>query len=195
MTMRPWPSLASPSSLMSTSTDEALTDLAHRLEQRGIRARVWEHDGMTVAMTHREGDTTATIDEALVDGTNLIEDLAAEIAAEQGLPPDWLGRVAAEGPPTHPGRLATAYEYSLSIAVRHATRLADASLRTARHPSAGWLRKHLALAGIKTAGLAVKLVRRMPSAAASARSASSAPGSLVAYRKPQSAVGRTAGAS
>ena len=121
------------------------------------------HDGMMSAMTHCDGDTTATIEEALVDGTNLIEDLAAEIAAEQGLPHDWLGRVAAEGPPTHPGRLATAYEYSLSIAVRHATRLADASLRTARHPSAGWLRKHLALAGIKTASFVVMLVRRMPS--------------------------------
>ena len=59
---------------LDPAVSEALTELGTRLEQQGIHARVWVHDGMTVAMTHRDGDTTATVDEALVDGTNLIED-------------------------------------------------------------------------------------------------------------------------
>ena len=46
-------------------TAEALTELAARLAQHGTHAKVWVHDGMTVAMTHRESDATATIDDAL----------------------------------------------------------------------------------------------------------------------------------
>ena len=112
--MRPRQSLASPDSKSQMSPDstnpapdarpgmqssldpeitEALTELAARLEEHGVSAKVYVHDGMMSAMAHRGGDTMATIDEALVDGTNLIEELAAEIAAERGLPEDWLSRL------------------------------------------------------------------------------------------------------
>ena len=37
----------------------ALTELASRLEQRGLRAKVYVHDGMMSTMTHRDGDTTS----------------------------------------------------------------------------------------------------------------------------------------
>ena len=112
MTTRPRQSLASPDSKSQMSPDstnpapdarpgtqssldpkitEALTELATRLERQGVTAKVYVHDGMMSALTHWDGDTSATIDDALVDGTNLIEELAAEIAAEQGLPPGLAG--------------------------------------------------------------------------------------------------------
>ena len=79
----------------------ALTELASRLEQRGLRAEVYVHDGMTVTMTHRDGDTTSTIDDALRDGPGIVGEIAADIAVERGLPADWLkqiGRLAAQPP-------------------------------------------------------------------------------------------------
>ena len=64
-------------------TAEALTELASRLEQQGIHARVWVHDGLTVALTHRHGDTEATIEEALREGTEVVRGIAAELAVER----------------------------------------------------------------------------------------------------------------
>ena len=83
MTTRPSQSRASPSSQSQKSPDntnpapdarpgrqssldpeitEALTELASRLEKQNTHARVYVHDGMMIAMMHRDGDMTATID-------------------------------------------------------------------------------------------------------------------------------------
>ena len=121
------------------------------------------HDGMMSTMTHRDGDTTATIDDALVDGTNLIEELAAEIAAERRLPPDWQGRLIIEDQPPPRSRLATMCERSLLIVVRTAARLAARCVGVARQAQASRFKKRWALAGIRIAYLVVKLARKTPS--------------------------------
>ncbi|WP_419921930.1 hypothetical protein [Candidatus Poriferisodalis sp.] len=144
-------------------TAEALTELAARLAQHGTHAKVWVHDGMTVAMTHRESDATATIDDALVDGTELVEEMAAEIAAERRLPPDWLGWLIIEDQPPPRSRLATMCERSLLIVVRTAARLAARCVGVARQAQASRLKKRWALAGIRIAYLVVKLARKTPS--------------------------------
>ncbi|WP_423918574.1 hypothetical protein [Candidatus Poriferisodalis sp.] len=48
---------------------------------------------MTVIMAWREGDTTSTIDDVLRDEPAIVGEIAAEVAAERGLPPDWLSRI------------------------------------------------------------------------------------------------------
>ena len=56
---------------------------------------------MTVTMTYRDGDATSTIDDALREGPRIVGEIAAEIAAERGLPRDWLtqiGKVLASSP-------------------------------------------------------------------------------------------------
>ncbi|WP_419921970.1 hypothetical protein [Candidatus Poriferisodalis sp.] len=47
---------------MPTPTDEALAELNDRFAERGFHARVYVHDGMMSAMTHRDGDAEATVD-------------------------------------------------------------------------------------------------------------------------------------
>ena len=83
---------------MPSPTDEALAELNARLEQQGIHARVYVHDGMTAVMIHRDRDTTATIDEAFEDGPEVVGELAAQIAKERSLPADWLSRFGIEPP-------------------------------------------------------------------------------------------------
>ena len=43
--------------------------------------------------TWRQGDTSSTIDDALRDGPGIVGAIAAEIAAERGLPQDWLTQI------------------------------------------------------------------------------------------------------
>ena len=71
---------------------DALSDLDSRLEQRGWHARIWVNGDMTAVLVHRDGDTEATVDSAIADGRKLLDELAAEIAAERGLSADWLDR-------------------------------------------------------------------------------------------------------
>lgn len=54
-----------------------------------------------VIMAWCEGDTESTIDDALRDGPGIVGEIAAEIAAERGLPADWLAQLGrlAEPPP------------------------------------------------------------------------------------------------
>ena len=116
---------------------EPSPELARRLERQGIDAKVWVHDEMMNAMTHRDGDTTAMIEDALNDGTNLVGELAAEIARDYGLSQDWLAQLERDEPqPTH-SRCPSVYERILGMIVRRAARLADASYNAARRPSAG----------------------------------------------------------
>ena len=56
---------------------------------------------VTVIMAWRQGDTTSTIDDGMRDGPRIVGEIAAEIAAERGLPRDWLtqiGKVLASSP-------------------------------------------------------------------------------------------------
>lgn len=48
---------------------------------------------MMEIMVWREGDTESTIDDALRDGPHIVGEIAAEIAAERGLPADWLAQL------------------------------------------------------------------------------------------------------
>lgn len=60
---------------------------------------------MMEVMVWREGDTTSTIDDALRDGPGVVGEIAAEIAAERGLPADWLsqlGRLVEQPAPDEP---------------------------------------------------------------------------------------------
>lgn len=60
---------------------------------------------MMEIMVWREGDTVSTIDDALHDGPRIVGEIAAEIAAERGLPADWLkqlGSLVEQPPPDDP---------------------------------------------------------------------------------------------
>ena len=48
---------------------------------------------MMAIMAWREGDTTSAVDSALWDGPEIVGEIAAEIAAERGLPRDWLTQI------------------------------------------------------------------------------------------------------
>lgn len=68
---------------LDPDAEAALDDLASRLATRNLRARVYVHDGLTAAMTHCDGDTTATIEEGLREGTEVVRGIAAELAVER----------------------------------------------------------------------------------------------------------------
>ena len=148
---------------MPTPTDEALTELAARLEQRSLHARVYMHGEMTAVMVHETDDATSTIDDALDEGTGVVGELAAEIGSERGLRDDWLSQIG-DDPPTVPqARRMTIRERSLHIVLHASARLAGRCAAAARQPRASVLKKRCALAGIKSIGTAVRLARRMAS--------------------------------
>ena len=81
----------------------ALTELASRLERQGVTETPAEnapspddtaHAPFTAITAWRESDTTSTIDDALQDGPEIVGEIAAEIAAERGLPRDWLKQIS-----------------------------------------------------------------------------------------------------
>ena len=147
---------------LDPDAEAALVDLAGWLEARNLRTHVYVHDGMMVALTHRDEDTTATVDGALVEGSEIVERLAAEIAEEKGLPEDWLAQLGDDVPPLPRARLASVPERSLLIVVRTAARLAERCVSIARRPHASPFTKPLALAVIRTAERTIKLERWMP---------------------------------
>ena len=88
----------------------------------------------TDTMTHRHGDTAATIDQALEDGPEVVGELAAEIAVENGLSDDWLAQLGGDSPPPQRGRHAAVRERSVIAVVRVAVRLATRCVTVARQP-------------------------------------------------------------
>ena len=145
---------------MPSPTDEALVELNARLAERGIRARVYVHDGMTAVMIHRGGDAAATIDEAFEDGPEVVEELAAQIAKERSLPADWLSRFGIEPPAVSTQSRLTIRERSLRLVLQSAARLAERCVAAARQPDASRFKKRCALAGIRMCQVVVKLARR-----------------------------------
>ena len=150
---------------MQTPTDEALTELAARREHQGVFARVYVHDGMNTVMIHRDGDTTATVDEALEEGPALVGELATQIAEKRNLPEDWLSLVGSELPAASAHRRPTVRERMLQRVLHTAARLAERCMTVARQPDANTLKKRCALAVVRIVGFAVELARRLISKA------------------------------
>lgn len=145
---------------MSTQFDDALAELDRRLEQSGIHARVYVRDGMTAIMVHPDGDTTATIDQALEDETGVVGEMAAEIGSERGLPEDWLRRVGTKRLDVSAKRRMTIRERMLHFVLRLAAGLAERCVTIARQPDAIKIKKRGALVGIRMCRVVVKLARR-----------------------------------
>ena len=128
---------------------EALSDLNSRLEQRGWHARIWVHGDMTAVMVHREGDTEATVDSAIADGRKVLDELAAEIAAERGLPAGWLDRfgsyVVPEPQPPSEDDLTIRQRIVVAV-LRLVVRASVRCVAVAKEPDAGRIRKRCALA-------------------------------------------------
>ena len=139
---------------------DALTELNARIAQQGVRARVYVHQGMTAVMVHRDGDTAATIDQALEDGPEVVGELAAEIASELGLPEDWLNRLGSEAPAVSAPHRLTIRERSLHRVLRTAARLAERCVTVARQPDAYRLKKRVAFAGVRVCRAIVSLSKR-----------------------------------
>ena len=151
---------------MSSPTDEALAEFNARLAERGIRARVDVHDGMTAVMIHRDGDTTAMIDGALGEGPEVVGQMVAQIARERNLPAGWLSRVGAEPPTESAQHWLTSGERSLQIVSRMVAQLAERCVTVARRPDASKIEKRIAISGVNAAKLIVKLARKLPSTGA-----------------------------
>ena len=66
---------------LDPDAEAALVDLADRLEARNLTTRIYVHDGMIIALTHRDNDATATVDDAFSDDDEVVAELAAEGAA------------------------------------------------------------------------------------------------------------------
>jgi hypothetical protein len=83
-----------------------LAELDRRLRKRGVAAAIFVVGGAAIAATQvRDGRLTADID-ALLDDRAVLDEAAA-IAADRGLPPDWLNPAArAWMPPLPPGVLS-----------------------------------------------------------------------------------------
>ncbi|WP_428118689.1 hypothetical protein [Candidatus Poriferisodalis sp.] len=103
----------------------ALTELANRFDQRGIRAPVCGRGGMMIAVTHRSGNTKAAINGSQGEGNENTGELAAEIASERGLPQDWLACLVNEAPTPARSRPLSVRERLLCIAVSAVDRVAE----------------------------------------------------------------------
>ena len=95
--------------------------------------------------------------------TELVEEMAAEIAAERRLPPDWLGRLIIENQPPPRSHLATMCERSILIVVRTAAHLAARCVGVARQAQASRPQETRSARWHQGTALIVKLVRRLPS--------------------------------
>lgn len=130
---------------------DAFAEFNERFDQRGIRARIYVHQGMTAIMVHRDGDADSTIDKALAEGPDIVGQIAAHITEERQLPDDWLNRIATETP-TVPAKLEfTIRERLLRRVLETAVGLAERCVAVARQPDASKLKKRCALVGIKSA--------------------------------------------
>lgn len=131
----------------------ALDELDARLSERDIRLRLYARRGMTVAMAHCEGDTEAAIGGALADGNAVLDDRAAVIAEQRGLPENWIAGLSGLPEPTE-------HERRPILVAR--IRLTGACARTANIPGAERLRKRAALVGMRLGVLLIMAMRKRP---------------------------------
>lgn len=113
-----------------------LAAVAKRLDDRGIRARIYLLGGAALALAHYEqGERALTrdIDAWYVPGPE-IDQMVREIAELQDLPPDWLNAGAAQFVPAHglPPGVPFLKEGSVVIEIAPARLLLAMKLRAAR---------------------------------------------------------------
>ena len=140
----------------------ALTELNARLAKRDIHLRLYVHNNMTIALAHHENDTTSTIDDAMADGQEIVDELASAIAKERDLPQDWITTLGGTREAQARAHRLTLLDRIQFAAVKRTVLFANACKRTANRPGSGRLRKQAALTGIRLTVLTVKLMRKLP---------------------------------
>ncbi len=113
-------------------------------------------------MAHRDGDTEATIDSAIADGRRFLEEVAAEIAAERGLPDDWLdrlGKYALPEPQPPSEDNLTMRQRAVMATLRVVVRVSARCVAVAREPDTGRLKKCCALGGLDLRKAVLALLR------------------------------------
>lgn len=79
-----------PGSLDRNAILSALEALSERMRQKRLRAHIYIVGGAAMSLTHRRSQATFDVDALIVDETGSVIEAAREVAAERGLPRDWL---------------------------------------------------------------------------------------------------------
>lgn len=69
---------------------DALEALSERMRKKHLRAHIFIVGGAAMSLTYRRSGTTFDVDALIVDETGSVVEAAREVAAERGLPRDWL---------------------------------------------------------------------------------------------------------
>lgn len=69
---------------------DALEALSERMRKKRLRAHIYIVGGAAMSLTHRRSRATFDVDALIVDETGSVVEAAREVAAERGLPRDWL---------------------------------------------------------------------------------------------------------
>ena len=68
----------------------ALEALAERMREKHLRAHIYIVGGAAMTLTYRRSNSTFDVDALIVEETGSVVEAAREVAAERGVPRDWL---------------------------------------------------------------------------------------------------------
>ena len=140
----------------------ALTALGSRLEDAGVHAEIFIVGGAAMALAYSDRRLTRDIDAAF-EPKSVIYDAAARVAADLGLPADWLND-GAKGfmPGADPGARVLAEVPGIAVSVASPEYLLAMKLMAMRIPEdEDDIDVLLGMCGITTAEQGVALVERM----------------------------------
>lgn len=139
--------------LSASDIREALDDLAGRLADRGVVARIYVAGGAAMALMYDEHRLTRDVDASISAGYDEVMRAAHDIARECGWPLTWINEQAAMYmPPEHDRHGAIAYERpGLSVVAASVEHMIAMKARSARRTDESDFRRLLALGDINTA--------------------------------------------
>lgn len=149
--------------LNATDIREALDDLARRLADRGVVARIYVAGGAAMALMYDEHRLTRDVDASISAGYDEVMRATHDIARERGWPTTWINEQATMYmPPEHDRHGAIAYEQpGLSVVAASVEHMIAMKARSARRTDESDFRSLLALGDISTAADVAAIVARV----------------------------------
>lgn len=102
-----------PWALDRQALQRAFDGLSRHLAERDIKAHIYVVGGAAMVLAHRSARVTRDVDALAIDRRDEVLAAAADVAAEQGLAPNWLNdavRTAPWPPPRPDARAAVVYD-------------------------------------------------------------------------------------
>ena len=149
--------------LSATDIRDALDDLAGRLADRGVIARIYVAGDAAMELMYDEHRLTRDVDASITAGYDEVMRAAHDIARERGWPTTWINEQATRYmPPEHDRHGVIAYEQpGLSVVAASVEHMIAMKARSARRTDESDFRRLLTHGGIGTAEDVATIVARV----------------------------------